>query len=202
MAQWIKQVDAATDVRFFLGDPHTGKRSPDEIWLDCPDSYVERKQKIVAIIRWAVEHDYAYLWKVDDDVYVRPERLLSLERSDYCGAIVGYDTVFSGALYGLSRCSMEKLLTPDNTFAWQKYEDLWVWNRLNELGVAPLNLGGESGVHGRFRMTHRKGEPVRVNQDPPRPGNDVIASWEYITHAQMNEIHSAFDATQYATEGD
>jgi hypothetical protein len=121
--------------------------------LNCPDGYKDGKEKVIAIIQWAVEHGYDCLWKVDDDVYLRPERLLALEPHDYYGAIVPNSPVCAGAIYGLSRDSMEKPLKQD-TLAYQLYEDIWVWNRLQELGVSPANLGWVDGVGGRFRMTH------------------------------------------------
>lgn len=190
---WMKDVGSLADVRFFLGTPHSGKQSADEIWLECPDNYVERKQKVIAIIRWALEKDYDYLWKVDDDVYLRPDRLLSLEHYDYCGAIVGDDRVFSGAIYGLSRDSMNKLLTSD-TADWQRYEDIWVWHRLSEFSVSPSNMGGPEKVNGRFRMTASKRKRVRVKQEPPHPNNDVIASWEHETLVEMQQIHANFES--------
>src|ERR1700682_3813263 len=76
---WIKDVPAnGADVKFFLGRGPARSPEPDEIFLDCHDGYVERKEKIVAICRWALDRGYDYLWKVDDDVYLRPERLLVL----------------------------------------------------------------------------------------------------------------------------
>jgi galactosyltransferase len=190
---WVKDVGTAADVRFFSGKPHPDGPIPDdELWLNCPDGYKDRKEKVIAIIQWAVEHGYDYLWKVDDDVYLRPERLLALEPHDYYGAIVPYTKHRCfGAIYGLSRSSMETLIMRD-TLADQLREDVWVADRLRELGVSPANLGWVDGVGGRFRMTHIKGEPFGVNLHPPRPDNDVIASWEHITLSQMLTIHAGF----------
>jgi hypothetical protein len=188
---WVKDVGTAADVRFFSGTPHPDGPIPDdEVWLDCPDCYKARKQKVLAIVRWAVDCGYDHLWKVDDDVYLRPERLFDLEPYDYCGAIPEGWGVFSGAIYGLSRASMEKLLTPD-TRADQLHEDIWIWNRLSEYHIPGVNLGGVDGVGGRIHATQGKGRSFRVLQEPPTPDNDVIASWEYAP-AQMQEIHAAF----------
>lgn len=192
---WVKDVGSSTDVRFFVGTPHSGDRAPDEVWLDCPDGYADRKQKVIAIFGWAVEQGYDYLWKVDDDVYLRPERLLDLELRDYYGAVVPNGRVCFGAIYGLSRASMQKLLTPD-TQAHELYEDIWVSNRLSELGVSPENLGWVAGEGGRLRMTHQKGSPFGVNLQPPHPNNDVIASWEHVTRSQMDEIHNSFNPSR------
>ncbi len=196
---WVKDVGNSADVRFFLGTPHDGSRLEDEVWLDCPDAYANRKEKIISIIRWAVGYTYDYLWKLDDDIYLRPERLLTLKAGDYCGATVGDNRAISGAIYGLGRTSMEKLLSP-NTADWQEYEDLWVQRRLAEMGVSPTEMGGPDGVNGRFRMTHSDKYHVRIPQDPPLPSNDVIASWEH-SPEQMQRIHLEFrsEATPQGT---
>jgi len=188
---WIKDVGSAADVRFFLGTPHSGIPAAGEVWLDCPDGYEERKQKVMGMIKWALDENYDYLWKVDDDVYLRPERLLSLDAYDYCGAITQNRTVFSGAIYGLSRASMEKLLMPDTRID-QKFEDIWVWNRLTELGVKPTDMAGPDGFNGRFRMTHERGKPVPVGQETASRTNDVIATWEHQTPDDMQKVHAIF----------
>lgn len=187
---WVKDVGAGADVRFFLGEPHQGSQLEDEIWLGCPDGYADRKEKVIAIIRWAVEGGYDYLWKLDDDVYLRPERLLTLDAGDYCGATVGENTAISGAIYGLSLASMKKLLCA-NAGEKPDYEDLWVGRRLAEAKVTPTEMGGPDKVNGRFRMTESKRYRALVPQDPPLPTNDVIASWEHPPE-RMVEIHQRF----------
>ena len=69
------------DVVFFKGWSIYGERASDEVCLDVDDDYKELKDKVNAIHRWALQRGYEYLWKVDDDVYLRPERLLALNLS-------------------------------------------------------------------------------------------------------------------------
>jgi hypothetical protein len=107
---WVKDVGCFADVRFFVGEPHTDVGPEDEVQLACPDDYVGRKQKIIRVFEWAMAQVYEYVWKVNDDVYLRPERLFSIMPHDYQRVITQQGTIFSGAIYGLSRQSVGLLL--------------------------------------------------------------------------------------------
>src|ERR1035438_3326518 len=72
-ATWGAEVEGA-DIRYFLGRGAAAR--DDEVLLDCDDGYHHLSQKTQLIRRWALEQGYDYLWKIDDDTYVRPERLL------------------------------------------------------------------------------------------------------------------------------
>lgn len=207
-ATWVKDVRGA-DVRFFAGG-WGHRKKVDDVWLDCPDSYEERKQKVRMMIYWALEAGYQYLWKTDDDIYLRPERLLAIPNHDYCGAVLNLERSFSesssyfaifdqlrasipvqachGWLYGLSKKAMETLLLPDR-WANEWHEDIWVARQLRSHGIIPTQLGGVGGL---IRCTHKKGVANGwVNQEPPHPNNEVIASCEY-TGPQMMGVHRAF----------
>jgi|HubBroStandDraft_1064217.scaffolds.fasta_scaffold17744_5 hypothetical protein len=183
---WMQDVGSAADVRFFLGTPHGGRPRADEIWLDCADNYDERKKKVLEIIRWALAHGYAYLWKIDDDVYLRPERLLSLPAYDFCRSMRGI-----GAIYGLSRSSMIALTTLPDTFEGLVHEDQWVSRRLRNAGIEHTNLGGVGAV---FCAMYNKGTiPYHLPEyNEPRFDNQVIAAWEYVTPEQMAAVHDRF----------
>jgi galactosyltransferase len=195
-ATWVKDAVGA-DVRFFVGHP-IDDRTPlaDEVWLDCPDDYQSRKLKVLAIVRWALAHGYEYLWLVDDDVYLRPERLLALEPFDYCGfqglvkyQLDGRDFTFLsvlGACRGLSKRAMECLLAPDVMPNFNAYEEGWVCKQLEHFGIRPFNLRSWMGwplSHGCEPVTH-----AGVPKLAPEPTNFVIASFEY-TPEQMLAIH-------------
>lgn len=75
---WAPLVSGA-DLKFFMG---RGPRDPlpDEVILDCDDSYMGLPDKVRAIVRWALKQGYDYVLKCDDDVVVMPKALLA---SDY-----------------------------------------------------------------------------------------------------------------------
>ncbi len=164
-----------TDLKFFRGRSEyvrAGEPQPKplffEVFLDCPDGYGERKEKMLAIFRWAFEHGYDYVWKIDDDVYLRPERLLTIPPHDYCGMIVdmkyrietdGEKQVVAqirtalGGIYGLSRRSLECLLAKNAALpVFDGFEDGWVCEQLRSFGILPTRLNERIGY------THIKGE--------------------------------------------
>ena len=75
------------DVMFFFGAG--GSRTPkaDEVFLDCDDSYQGLPEKVQSIVRWAYDHGYEYVAKVDDDVIVDSEKWLNseFEQHDFVG---------------------------------------------------------------------------------------------------------------------
>ncbi len=211
-ATWVKDVRGA-DLVFFKGlSVHRnvlGVQPPsDEVWLDVDDGYKQLKLKTTAIVRWALQRGYEYLWKLDDDVYISPDRLLALPLFDYCGAAVELPTpattpanffglvsqtaqkpsakvACKGWLYGLSRRSMMGLLEPERRI-YSNHEDIWVGQKLFDYGIEPFQLGAY------LKKTHTHGVVNGwPNQVPPLPDNHVIASCEY-TAQQLSEVHSAF----------
>jgi hypothetical protein len=171
--------------------------------LDCPDDWPSRKLKVLGIIRWALEHGYEYLWKIDDDVYLRPERLLSLEPFDFCGRIHSVDFVHDyglyqpctlkiamGAIYGLSERSMRCLLEADVRPDFPQ-EDGWAMLQLETFGIKPVDLikwVGFPNWHG----THPVPDRCNFPKFSPHPSNSVLASFEFIYPHQFRIIHSLF----------
>src|SRR5271169_3127950 len=60
---------SGVEARFFYGSPSDGCRAflSDEVCLDCPDDYAGLPLKTRAIARWALDHEFDYLFKCDDD---------------------------------------------------------------------------------------------------------------------------------------
>ena len=73
---WLSYVPPdKADVRFFMGRGSVPEH-PDEIALDCDDSYMGLPEKVREIARWALANGYEYMLKCDDDTVIRPEALL------------------------------------------------------------------------------------------------------------------------------
>lgn len=70
---WAKNIPV--DHRFFVGRGCELSRE-DEVLLDVPDDWDGLPQKTRAVCRWAVAHDYDFLFKCDTDSYVCVPRLL------------------------------------------------------------------------------------------------------------------------------
>ncbi len=83
---WIPKIPEWVDWRFFIGEPKTDPMF-DEVMLDCPDDYQSLCLKTRAVMQWAVKHGYDWVYKCDDDTYVRPRLLMEsgFEKHQYYG---------------------------------------------------------------------------------------------------------------------
>lgn len=145
---WLPQVPKEkADVVFFMGRGSVSK-AQDEVVLDCEDSYRGLPEKIRAIARWALEKDYDFFLKCDDDVVLRPTALLACgyDNHDFCGKLNRHPgpqhpyAVTVGFNYWLSKRSMSIIAqselpiplidsTPDND------DEKWVASKLYEKGI-------------------------------------------------------------------
>src|SRR5882762_8403414 len=85
---WLPRVPVdKADVRFFMGRGRTD--NSDEVVLNCDDSYMGLPEKVREIARWALNNEYDYMLKCDDDTIIRPEELLACgyENHPYSGKI-------------------------------------------------------------------------------------------------------------------
>lgn len=65
------------DYKYFLGrGPEGAVPAEDEIFLDVEDDYNSLPAKVKAVMQWALDHDYEWVLKTDDDVYIYPDRIL------------------------------------------------------------------------------------------------------------------------------
>jgi len=194
---WGTEVEDA-DVRYFLGRGQA--KHDDEVILDCEDGYHFLSAKTQLIRRWALEHGYTHLTKVDDDCYLRPERLYAgnFTSLDYVGRLRGCSGNYpgpycSGFTYGLSRKAME-LLAP---LEWQPNEDFsedrWTGNKLLSLGISPHH-------ESQFVVQSSKNNAIS-GREAPLAGNAVISSCEY-TPAEMRRVHAEFKSGKRSALGE
>lgn len=152
---WIPQIKAAGfDVEVF-----TGPR------LGVGDDYYSLPEKVKAICKWAVAHDYEHMLKTDEDSYIRASKFQTIT-ADYAGLWApandcgSYNpppgrpesprgthphVYASGGAYWLSRRSLEIIANyPINDWA----EDRWVGNTLAKQGILLTVLPGYCGGDG------------------------------------------------------
>jgi hypothetical protein len=198
---WGAEVEAAgADVRYFLGHSPMAPPRLDEIILDCDDGYHHLSAKTQLIRRWALANGYDYLWKVDDDCYLRPERLLGngFASLDYVGRLRGPSGNYagpycSGFTYGLSRKALD-LLAPLNWAANEDFsEDRWTGNKLLSLGISPHH-------ESQFVVQSSKANAIS-GREAPLVGNAVISSCEY-SPADMRRVHAEFKSGKRSTVGE
>jgi hypothetical protein len=159
-ATWVK--DSLIDVEFFVGSEVV----EDSISLPCSDDYKSLPHKVQEMCRWALHKDYDFVFKVDDDVYVRPERVnlavgdyVGLYREPYWECPSGY---CSGFGYCLSKKSLEVIANADSPK--MEAEDRWIANELSKVGVYAKH-------DNRFILT--------IDNKSPAVFNDLIMSAEY-----------------------
>lgn len=112
---WLPFKPAELHHRYFIGVQDGAavtipqSEESDVTTLNCPDSYQELILKTRALIAWALEHGYDYIFKTDDDTYVDAVKLLAsgFENWHYTGWSRQRDYAQGGSGYWLSRHAME-----------------------------------------------------------------------------------------------
>ncbi len=180
-ATWVPFVKGA-DVVFFVGT----EQSPGAVTLDVPDDYWHLPHKVQAMCTWALARGYKHLFKIDDDVYVHPGRLLRSDyQHDYVGPERGPSGGFpapysSGFAYWLSRRSMQLVADAEID---DPAEDRWVGNVLRRAGIACT-------ADRRYTIINSLNtQNVTTGSDGPLISNDIIAVAE-LEPDQMRRVHT------------
>lgn len=137
---WVPE--ATCDVRFFIGGGQAQR--DDEVVLDVPDDYEGLPAKVKAMCAWALANGYDMLFRVDDDVYVRPDRLIEAmpEGIDYCGRVRGASDMMhpwpycSGFSYWLSDFAMRAIVSSALT---DVAEDRLTGQVMMQAGIEPIH---------------------------------------------------------------
>jgi Galactosyltransferase len=137
---WLTQANKLPNVtaRFFYGNGGTRDPLADEVFLKVEDDYEHLPHKTIAVVKYALDHGYDYLFKCDDDTYVWPDRLIEELRHssfDYAGYQHG-NVCTGGPGYFLSRRAMEAVQS--QPFTW--CEDVNVARCMHYAGISPEML--------------------------------------------------------------
>jgi hypothetical protein len=169
---WVKDFAPFQNVtvKFFYGKPAEGfprQPLPDEVFLDCGDTYGDLPQKTVAVMRWAVENDFAFIYKCDTDTAVYAERLL-IEIMENCFDYAGYrhaNVASGGPGYLLSRHAAEIVAKEGDGNGGVWAEDVWVSRVLAKHNITPLMLPGHrSGMSAHF-FFHQGFDPAKLSEE-------------------------------------
>jgi SAM-dependent methyltransferase len=158
----MKQLPANVEAVFFAGRKGACGE-PDVIELDVADDYNHLPSKIRAFVRYALaHHDFAYLFKCDDDTYVVPERLFDLANggTPFVGSSISAPHGFAsgGAGYLLARAAAA--VVAKGPVPADGAEDVWVSGLLRRRG---------------FRLSPNPGLRTGYNQ-LPHPGNAIVTA--------------------------
>jgi hypothetical protein len=144
-ATWVKDIPLGIDFRYFVG--HSDNLQSDEVQLgeDVIDPrrglklYPSLPAKVKLLCKWALDHEYSFLFKTDTDTLVNPKNLLASDfaNHDYYGAENWEETGYfcsGGAGYWLSRKAMQ-IVVDSVVTSWA--EDVFVALALKEKGILP-----------------------------------------------------------------
>lgn len=130
---WWNIKDERFDYKMFFGKGAERESLEDEVFLDVPDGYYQASLKIQAICRWALDHGYSSILKLDDDNYVYPERIPDLpEDIDQIGH--WQHDYISGFAYWLSERAMKAVATLNTGSVWA--EDVFVGHCMTIAGLS------------------------------------------------------------------
>lgn len=84
---WLRFMPSEVDYKFLLGWSEGFQPEPDELLLQCGDSYQELTYKAYAFFRYALRNAYTHVLHVGRDTYVNVPRLVraGLDEFDYAG---------------------------------------------------------------------------------------------------------------------
>lgn len=136
---WLPNMKS--DYRYFLGKGDSELKE-DEVQLDVPDDYDSLPYKVQAVFKWALEREYDYILKLDDDVYLFPERILGSDfhKYPYVGRLNSWrcptnpKAFISGFAYWLDAKSA-KLIVEAQPDPMNTAEDRWVGGVLGRQGI-------------------------------------------------------------------
>ncbi len=193
---WVRDAEGIIDVRFLYGrvplekGPVLLELATDSVILACGDGYLERPGKIKGVCQWALDHDYDWVFKTDDDVYIDISTLMRVAPAhvgDYFGRPVEFkDRVTkkvtvrfaSGFGYWLSRRAMQVIAdAPDFT----GLEDRWVAEQLLAAGIT-LTADSE-----RYLACYPGIEPPAVWRLPATRQGAAFCEFH---PAKMHEMHA------------
>src|ERR1035437_3930578 len=193
---WIPQIPEGLDYRFFLG-PSERTPKEDEVFLNCDDSYRGLPNKVQEVVRWAQEHGYDCMAKVDDDVVLKPAAFLNsgFQSRDFTGHINGDKgnvKIPWGFCYTLSKRAMEyvavaQLPGNNNDAAWVAHTLHYHGIPLHHVACYHLHVGTRPAPSPRSVRAPKRDYPPR----PEPPPADAVAYCVYLNwkgyHATPDE---------------
>ena len=152
-ATWMQDCSDLVDARIFYGGVYGGTEPQDrltEVSLPCGDSYHELYEKVREIFRWALARGYDYVFKCDDDCFIRVDRLLAhFKPCAYRGTPVFGDNATYAAGFGYwigaraMRIVVDSPLPPEGI---REYEDRAVGWTLRQAGIEVEDVSPEEFV--------------------------------------------------------
>lgn len=148
---WAPEVvKQGASFKFFMGNTATEEHKADDVVIlpDVSDKYLfGLQEKIQGMCKWALEHNFDVMIKVDDDSFIYPSLvpyLQQIDGVDYGGLIYGGYCVSGGCGEVYSRRAMEAVAnSPLEVHPEQRHwEDWWIASVVRDAGITAVNLPG------------------------------------------------------------
>lgn len=194
--------NSSADYVFVIGGKSSTIRMGDELYITAKDDYLSLPNKTHGLLTWALNEGYDNIFKCDTDTYVKVNRILSSNFSDYdyIGYFNGevgkpnviynkcYAWASGGSGYWLSRRAAEYIVSnpPDHKSICPQLnfpcEDLWVGQLLGP----NIQSGSISGLHDpRYYRGYRDNYTVEFTSHYCSEGMNrrFDTGWLYKHHA-------------------
>ena len=187
---WILRIPAGVDYKVFLG-PSERTPLPDEVFVQCDDSYGGLPSKVKAVMGWAYDHGYDFVAKVDDDVILSfPEWLNSgFQNHDFTGHTNDDRIKFLipwGFCYILSRKAMAFI--KDHSLPANNNDEAWVSSVLAWNGIF-LHHESRYHLHRGKRSDFIVGTKRALRAPPRSIPMDVLTPANGIAYAVFLHWH-------------
>jgi hypothetical protein len=140
---WLKDIEpfkSHVDYKLFFGTPHPRPAEADEVFLLVPDDYAALPLKTREICKYALEHNYDYVVKCDDDSFVFVDKLIreiTFNKFDYAGWCNG-NVCSGGPGYILSKRAFTLVANNFSNTSWA--EDVCTGHVLTNAKITPVHL--------------------------------------------------------------
>lgn len=176
---WLSHLPPDVDYRFFVGSDEALPDEPDVVNLPgVSDTYIALPTKMMAAIEWAHKNlQWEHLGKVDDDTYLRVDRLLPLLTPDVhlLGRSRGGRRCPGGAGYFMSRVAVSELLEHKEEVPPEGDEDGLITKKLVALGYTITDC---------YLLKQSRNEGV------PENDNDLISGHQLKTPELLHACHA------------
>ena len=182
--------DLTFDKKFFFGRGSRTLRD-DEIILPVPDRFKKHCLKNQMMFQWALDNDYDWVFRCDDDAYVRPDRLTEAS-TELLGDQIGWgpwvgqgnNYITGGAGFWLSRKALSRIADAPITKTHE--DDLWIGRdvlarpdirRVHDPRYCPATASDGHGVD----VTKLPSNWITVHSCSPKVMKEIHASLQPIS---------------------
>ncbi len=214
---WMKQVPKnKADAFFFVGTGEQLKDQEQVVEIACSDKYEHLPEKVRAICRWAIEKDYAYMLKTDDDTMLKPNSFLDsgYHNYDYSGSSNRPDSPYAipfGFGYCMSRKSMEIIASSSLPGDGSNDDEKWVAYNLSQAGILLTDIRRyylhqfpiDPVIRAEKRSLRAPVRPQRKNYlEVPEQTFSYCVHTAMETHEKVAEYYKLWERYKETSQGD